>query len=195
MIGLNKAFNFATPQLFMITKNTAVRLDEGFTFNYDPLTNSTNLSQFADRSATLCLLGATLQAANGLSLTNGTFLVKRNSYLKTTITSELDGDAIVFGDGNPDHDPRVVIYNSIFLRVASGTCNIRTVQPDSFIIANGASELAIAALARLNIYNSILLDPGVLTLQNDFLFGVSSSSGGEFLGKIIIPGDYTFINM
>lgn len=197
MIGLGTAFNFRTSQVFAVTKNAVVRLDEGFIFNYDPQsTTSAHLIQFADRSATLSLMGATLQAnSNGLSLIDGTIWVKRNSYLKSAVVSEADAGAIVLGDGNPDHDPHIIIYNSITLKLLSGTCNIRTVKPDSFIFSNFSSELSIAGSARLNVYNSIMLDPGLLTLQNSCLFGVNNSSGAEFVGNINIPGDYTYISM
>ncbi len=126
---------------------------------------------------------------------DGAILIKRNSCLESSVVTDGDAGAITLGNGDGDHDPRIIIYSSTSLKLLSGTLNIKTVNQSSFLFSNIGSELAIASDARLNLYNSILLDPGVLTLQNNCSFGVSNSTGATFTGGINIPGDYTYIDM
>ncbi len=91
-------FNYQTDLVSSFTTNTSLIIDRGVVFNYDPPISNQNLLNFEDDTASLYLLGGTLQSSNvGLQLTKCRVFFDKLSYLSNQGSSL--AQAIIFGDG------------------------------------------------------------------------------------------------
>jgi len=164
-------FVYNSSQTSTILAKTNLMFDEGFTFSYDPGSYSKNLLEFEDDTSTLILNSATIHATvTGLQLTKGRLRVMHSSVFSAEKLGFIN-EGITIGDQTSQNDLVCEIEIGSSLNVASGTLNYKNVNSSSWSMDCYTSNLYMHDGTRLNLYESISLGHGILTLGNGMTLG------------------------
>ena len=193
-IGNGVYFNLLKSEPTIIRNYAHLTLSEQFTLSYEPANSSSlTLFQFESSLAELLLEGGTLiSGETGLIITLGSIRVIQNSFVGSNVYTLGDVGSIVFGDGNPLNDPRIVLNPSVTLKVNTGTANFKIANMDNNIFPLG-SILIVGTDARINVYNILDTQAGLLQLDDNSTLGVDVTAGAYVLGSIMIPNSFIYI--
>ncbi|MCA9770214.1 WD40 repeat domain-containing protein [Candidatus Dependentiae bacterium] len=196
----NHMFVYQSSRTSTLLAKSSWKLDEGFTFSYDPIVlTSQSLLEFENKSSVLILNSSTLHTTvTGLQLTRGTLRVERDSYLsseKEIIDEYLTIDeGIILGDGiQESNDMSIEILSNQMLRVLEGSLTYRNVDPSSWSMVGQTSILSIVSGARLALHQSINLGNGRARFQNNTV--CAKADGKNIIGAIDVLGALVFRNL
>jgi hypothetical protein len=188
MIGTG-IFTYQSTQTSTIAANSQLKLDNGFTFSYNPAAGS-NLIEFTDNTSILMLDGGNVHAgATGMDLTKGKMIVKNHS----SLYSETVDNGINLGASDSAQDFTVVILSDIHLSVLSGALNYKNISSDAWQMATPTSFLEMASLTSLNIYETLNLGTGQVIFGDQSTLG--RQDGDDLIGSIVPLGDLFMVNL
>lgn len=188
MQGGNYVFAYQTSMTSVFLSDSALRLDSGFTFSYDPsIVASKDLLEFEDSSAQLLLNGCTLHTTvTGLSLKQGKMCTLRTSYLSSEVQridiNTVIDEGISFGDNETGSDFICEILNSKTLCIKPGSSlRYKNVESSSWIMISSLSNLFISSGARLYLHQNLNVGAGTVIFDhNTTLF---RKSGKRLIGS------------
>lgn len=98
IIGDSFACQYSSDQISTIESNAHLILNNGVTFQYNPLIAASNLIQWVDHTSQLILNGASFTSTRTpLQFLSGTMVVDGRSTIRNSAT--VDAEAMIFGDG------------------------------------------------------------------------------------------------
>jgi hypothetical protein len=189
MLGSGTNFAYQSSQVSVINSESALKLDIGFTFSYDPNINAKNLLEFADFSSKLVLNGATFHATGtGVQFVGGEIDIRRNASMSSEIVGAYD-EGITLGDGTSDNDCTCVITNGAQLYVTQGSLNYKNMVDTSWDMLGNQAKLRMASGTTLRVFENLNMDDGVLVLEDGTTLAVAI--GMNIIGPVHPLGDVT----
>jgi len=186
-------FAYSSSQTSTLLVKSELELDAGFTFSYDPGSASKTLFEMVDETSKLTLNGATLHVTvTGMQLTKGKLRVLRDSFIFSETQGAVD-EGVTFGNDASASDLKCDIFSGVTLWLNQGSLNYRNVNASSWQVANVTSVLRMGVGTTLNLYQSIDLGGGVLTLDNNTIIG--RALGKNITGSIRPLGILTYSNI
>ncbi|MFC1841522.1 hypothetical protein ACFLYA_00455 [Candidatus Dependentiae bacterium] len=195
-------FAYQTKMTSTVLADSSLRFSPGFTFNYDPYSESKYLIEMIDDTSLLLFNGSTLHAAaTGLDLTDGKLCVLRDSFLSSEITTTVDNEGydvtidegITFGNGDSLHDLGCDIFSGVSLCVTQGSLHYKNVLSASWDMHNFTSVLYMYENTRLNLYQNLDLGVGSLLSGDNVVIG--RATGKDITGSIRPQGLLLYTNI
>ncbi len=192
-------FAYQTSQTSTLAVESQLKLDQGFTFSYDPIiVDSQDLLEFTNKTSVLILNGATLHATTtGMNLTKGKLRVQGESSLASETKlfddeSEYD-TGISFGDETVDGDLTCEIMPGAMLNVTAGSLRYKNLSFNSLIMGNDQSLLYLRSGTALRLHQSMSYSQGVVRFAANTT--LARAVGKKLLGPVDMQGTVLYKNL
>jgi len=189
MTALNTKFIYQSSQTSTILAESRLKLDEKFTFSYDPGIISQDLIEFIDNTSEFHLRGATLYATvTGMNLYKGNMTVKGDAEIATEIREisedEIIDIGIMIGSGIEEDDMEVFVNVGSSLNLTGGTIIYNNVNQSSLKMGNAISNISVDVDTTFDIRQTIDLGIGRLVFKKGSALFIPSDK--SILGSVIL---------
>ena len=192
----DSTFAYQSNQTSTIDTDSRLKLNAGFTFNYEPSINSKDLLYFENETSEFFLNRSFLKTSTvGLSLKKGTMIIENDASISSEkksmdLTEDdqiLIDEGVILGDEiSSANDFYVHILPGAELNVLSGSLKIKNLQQNALKLYNSASAVRIQPNTSLKIYQDLIATTGKFIFESYAILSIWP--GVEFSGSIVPLG-------
>lgn len=188
--GGDHIFAYQSVMPSIIASNSALSLEAGLTFSYDPFVFKKDLLQFENNQSLLSLGGSTLYISTaGMELTTGQVYLSNSSYVVSKLlinseTQEILTGGLFLGNNTSSDDCKLKLNTGSLLDIQEGRLVYRNVNSASWNMVNEICTLQMEANTTLTLEQTLNLGKGRLNLSG--AASIAKSSGANFVGSVNI---------
>lgn len=182
-------FIYESTQTSTIASHSSLILDTNFTFSYVPSSQSNELIDLEDNTASLILRDAILYSGlGGLKLTKGKLRIRGNSIYAGEVQKFSYGAeenvGLILGDDSELLDCDLVIEGGAQFTIAKGSLNYRNKGSSAFIFGNSTSLLELVQDTRLRVYQNLVALKGNIILERGAQ--INKFNGSNLTASVVV---------